>query len=792
MASACSSSSTPPAPPATSTFTLHYHRPLADYAGWTVNVSAGANETTVSPAATGDDFGALYALTVKEGATTLSFTLQKGTETDAAGTVSIDVSGSVREAWVFSGSATAVPRKPPAIPSSTQVAVYYTRGDGLYSGWGLHTWGDQVTETNWGAPIQPAGTDADLGAGFLVDLKSGVAGNCPPGSICIIVHKGSEKDPGPDMSFTKAALGNIVFVTSGSAQLTSAPRKPGSIAIDGASAHLLTRDTLAWTSLRDPVTDEILGCVDAKATSFELRYSATADIRATETDVVGGTVIPVTVNSPPRLSPALEAKVPRLTRSCAFTVATADLPKVQDALKGQLVAVARDATGKALKSTLVQTAFALDDLYAYEGPLGLAFATVAGAPTFRLWAPTAQSVKLHVHDAAKVELAGSPVTMTAGAQGLWTTSGPASWYGSYYRYEIQVYHPSSGRIETVLVTDPYSTNLSTNSRYSQVVDLADPALAPPGWSTLAKPALAHPTDIVAYEGHVRDFSALDPTVPAAHRGKFLAFTDQASGGMTHLRTLAQAGLTHFHLLPAFDIATVDEDPASRVDLDSPFAALCARSSTRPRRALHPVRGHDRAAGHGDLRRRLGPAAGHRRLHAQPRLASTGATTRSTSARPRAATPPPPRERPASSSSGRWCRGCPRPGLRVVMDVVYNHTNAAGLADKSVLDKVVPGYYHRLSIDLGIRRELELLLQHRHRAPHDGAAHGGHGGALGARLQGGRLPLRPHGAPHEVEHAGGAGGARRAHPGGRRGGRFRGSTSTARAGTWGRRPRTPAA
>ena len=38
------------------------------------------------------------------------------------------------------------------------------------------------------------------------------------------------------------------------------------------------------------------------------------------------------------------------------------------------------------------------------------------------------------------------------------------------------------------------------------------------------------------------------------------------------------------------------------------------------------------------------------------------------------------------------------GLRVVMDVVYNHTNASGQAAKSVLDKVVPGYYHRLNAD----------------------------------------------------------------------------------------------
>lgn len=61
-----------------------------------------------------------------------------------------------------------------------------------------------------------------------------------------------------------------------------------------------------------------------------------------------------------------------------------------------------------------------------------------------------------------------------------------------------------------------------------------------------------------YELHVRDFSASDASVPEAHRGKFMAFTDTASNGMKHLKALADAGLTDVHLLPVFDIATVPE------------------------------------------------------------------------------------------------------------------------------------------------------------------------------------------------------------------------------------------
>ncbi len=72
----------------------------------------------------------------------------------------------------------------------------------------------------------------------------------------------------------------------------------------------------------------------------------------------------------------------------------------------------------------------------------------------------------------------------------------------------------------------------------------------------------------------------------------------------------------------------------------------------------------------------------------------------------------------------------RIGLRVVMDVVYNHTNASGQDARSVLDRIVPGYYHRLNAD-GERGDQHLLRQHRHRARHDGEADGRLGAHLGA-------------------------------------------------------------
>src|SRR5204863_10193412 len=107
-------------------------------------------------------------------------------------------------------------------------------------------------------------------------------------------------------------------------------------------------------------------------------------------------------------------------------------------------------------------------------------------------------------------------------------------------------------------TDPYSVSLNADSERSWFADLEDPALKPPGWGSTPAPRLAAPTDMVVYELHVRDFSVGDESVPAAHRGKYLAFTDRDSNGMRHLRALAQAGLTDVHLLPVFDLASVPE------------------------------------------------------------------------------------------------------------------------------------------------------------------------------------------------------------------------------------------
>jgi len=68
--------------------------------------------------------------------------------------------------------------------------------------------------------------------------------------------------------------------------------------------------------------------------------------------------------------------------------------------------------------------------------------------------------------------------------GVFSVTGEPNWKNKFYLYEVKVYVPKTGKVETNLVTDPYSLSLSMNSTRSQIVDLSDESLKPAGWETL--------------------------------------------------------------------------------------------------------------------------------------------------------------------------------------------------------------------------------------------------------------------------------------------------------------------
>jgi pullulanase-type alpha-1,6-glucosidase len=157
-------------------------------------------------------------------------------------------------------------------------------------------------------------------------------------------------------------------------------------------------------------------------------------------------------------------------------------------------------------------------------------------------------------------------------------------------------------------------------------------------------------------------------VPAAERGTYLAFTRPEAAGMRHLRRLAAAGLNTVHLLPAFDIATIEERRSAQQVPACDLAAL-PPDSTEQQACVEAVRTRD------------GFNWGYDPLHYTTPEGSYATDPEGTR---------------RTVEFRRMVQGLNAAGLQVVMDVVYNHTAASGQDEKSVLDKVVPGYYHRLS------------------------------------------------------------------------------------------------
>lgn len=423
-----------------------------------------------------------------------------------------------------------------------------------------------------------------------------------------------------------------------------------------ARAQWVTRDTFLWNVVGSP------------RYSYALYYSPTADLKLDAAGITGGTEIGLAFSQSGPGGDVFK-RFPYLAGFSAFKLDPAAVSNVPQMLKGQVALVVRDENGKVIDATSPQIPGVLDDLFHYSGPLGITWA--GSTPTLQVWAPTAQAVALQLFETSKAANSTSqPMTYDA-ESGVWSITGTPAWKGKFYLFAVDVYVPATGKLEHNLVTDPYSLSLSLDSKRSQIVDLNDPALKPLGWDTLSKPALAAPEDSVIYELHIRDFSISDSTVPAALRGTYRAFTVADSAGMQHLHALAQAGLTHIHLLPAFDIASIEEDKSQWQTVSDDVLASLPPDSDQQQLLLGPTREKD------------GFNWGYDPLHYTVPEGSY-------STNPDGST--------RIEEFREMVQALNQSGLRVVMDVVYNHTSASGQSDQSVLDKIVPGYYYRLNTD----------------------------------------------------------------------------------------------
>ncbi len=459
--------------------------------------------------------------------------------------------------------------------------------------------------------------------------------------------------------------------------------------VAGASAHLIDGNTLIWQGGKDKP-------------HVRLYYTESGTIKANAEGVFDFPYITLT---PTSLTAEQQAKYPHLKDAAAFALpAGKDLKPL---LKGELVAIGTDADGILQGATLVQSAGALDALYS-EAATKLTYGAVVegGNVTFRLWAPTARSVKLALFDEQHKSIGERIMTLDE-ASGSWSVQGGSELVGKFYRYDIQVYHPVSRKLESYQVTDPYSLSLAMNSEFSQVVDLNDPALKPEGWDSLKAPhSQRNPADITIYEAHVRDLTGNDDSTPAEHRGKFLGLTDTDTAPVKHLQALARSGISHLHLLPVFDIATVNEDPAKVANIGDDFGKLCQ---------VNPEVQNSKFAGYCSSGQTIEAVLGDLQggdSKENPQVQELYGYLRGVDSfnwgyDPYHYTTP-------EGSYATNAEGSQRIlefremvkaikqniGMNVVMDVVYNHTNEAGLGPKSVLDKIVPWYYQRLNPETG--------------------------------------------------------------------------------------------
>ncbi|QDB80133.1 pullulanase-type alpha-1,6-glucosidase [Georgenia wutianyii] len=433
------------------------------------------------------------------------------------------------------------------------------------------------------------------------------------------------------------------------------------------AAHWLDETTIAWpTSLLPAGTDPA-------ELEWSLHHAAAGGLEVVDGAVTGADgSAPLTLVGE-GLPDALAERFPHLAGHLALRVEGLTTEQVEQVLTGQVQVLQTDGVVTSA-FTGVQVPGVLDDLYADAAAgrtLGVDWSD-DGVPTLALWAPTAQDVELQLWTepagTSAAAVTGDPevLPMTREDDGTWTVTGEPGWEDAAYRFAVTVYAPAAGEVVTNEVTDPYAVGLTENSTHSVLVDLDDPRWAPELWTDTPRPVVERPVDRTIYELHVRDFSISDETVPQELRGTYRAFTQPETAGMQHLRALADAGMNTVHLLPTFDIATIEEDPAARTE---PVVPDAGPASPDQQAALSAARDLD------------GFNWGYDPWHFSTPEGSY-ATERDGGNR--------------TAEFRAMVGGLHDAGLQVVVDKVYNHTNSSGQDEQSVLDRVVPGYYHRLN------------------------------------------------------------------------------------------------
>ncbi|ANS80331.1 Neopullulanase [Serinicoccus hydrothermalis] len=480
--------------------------------------------------------------------------------------------------------------------------------------------------------------------------------------------EGGEPD-GPNIGFSVPSDGVLTtFSYELETHVLSVSTSEAGVAPDLTSqrAYWVSDNVVAWPAD---------GVGDPQLSDWRMHWAADGGLEVDAEAVTGGDSSALTFE-PDGLPAAVLEDFPHLEGYLALRLDRQTARAAEDILTGQVAVARYDDLGRLVDATGLQVPGVLDDLYAAraaDADLGVSWR--GSRPTVRLWAPTAQDVDLLTWPAGG---SGDPrrVEMRRAADGTWSAAGQASWSGREYLYEVDVLVPSTGAVETNRVTDPYSVGLTLDSARSVLVDLDDRRWQPRVWRTAKAPTLEDEVDQTIYELHVRDFSVADPDVPAELRGSYLAFAEDGYG-RRHLEALADAGMNTVHLLPTFDIASIPEATADADAVPTPDCDLDALPPDSSEQQACVMAQADADPFNW----------GYDPWHFMAPEGSYASTTEAADGGARVA------------EFRTMVGGLHDAGLRVVLDQVFNHTAESGQGDRSVLDKVVPGYYHRLN-DVG--------------------------------------------------------------------------------------------
>lgn len=172
----------------------------------------------------------------------------------------------------------------------------------------------------------------------------------------------------------------------------------------------------------------------------------------------------------------------------------------------------------------------------------------------RIWAPTAERILFRLYEEG---FNGKPVrelSMNPDSSGIWALEVNENLENLYYTLQVR---DNTGWLKEG--PDIYATATGINGHRGMIVDFEK--TNPPLWEQDNRHTFSHPTDLIIYEIHIRDFS-IAPSSGIKHRGKYLGFTERGTklpgGESTGLDHLLEMGITHVHLMPVSDFYTVDE------------------------------------------------------------------------------------------------------------------------------------------------------------------------------------------------------------------------------------------